>query len=395
MDAGALGDFLAGVELLGNDWRGPGVWPVRNGRSDTDYADVLMACGVLTSEIGAMQGLSVQGVAKDMLTRASTMFAGDPRSQLARLWTGTPFLRAGEYHEAIAYADTLLAENGDTVVVLCATRTKAIAVTELGDPETALDLLNAVQPLVAGADPLLRGKYSLQLGVVFRKLGRIDDALSSYRDATEFFLDANSARYEAAASNNLAGIYTDLGQFLTAHITAERAVSLFERIGDKPMAAKTWDQIAKIYMAEGNFHSAERAARTAVELLSGGDRQSWLAEALTTHGTALIQLGLEQAAGQLKKAVAICLEIDNPHQERESIAALWQSIGQVKDVVDLVRPLEKFVIEQTLIANDGRIGVAARHLGITHGHVEQRIKSFGLESLLRAKRKRRKSIIKS
>jgi DNA-binding NtrC family response regulator len=59
-------------------------------------------------------------------------------------------------------------------------------------------------------------------------------------------------------------------------------------------------------LAQGHNLEAERVARSAVRTLEGGDEQSVLAEALTTHGTALARLGHhEQSRTALERAIEI------------------------------------------------------------------------------------------
>ena len=59
-------------------------------------------------------------------------------------------------------------------------------------------------------------------------------------------------------------------------------------------------------IAQGRYVEAERVARAAVRILEQGDAYSPLAEALTTHGTALVRLGnYERSRETLQRAIEI------------------------------------------------------------------------------------------
>lgn len=392
----AIGDFYAAVEALGDRWRGPGQMPPRLSETDEAYAGVLLACGVLTIEFSAMGLLGKQEAGKNLLTRSARLFGDKPEAQIAKAWIGIAYLRCGEFREALDYADALLTENPDLDVVLRATRTKAIALTGLGRLHDALEVINSARPLLDAAGPLIRGKFYLQIGVINRGLGRTDKALEAYDAASAYFEEAGSARYEGAVLNNLARIYSESGDYTRAHNSAERAITLFQRVRDKGHEGKAWDEQAQIFLKQNKPGAALRPAKKAVEILSQGDPKSWLAEALITHGTALMLNGIEEAKAQLNKAVSISEQIGSPQQAAQAHHLLWEIVGRAKgasrDIVESIRPIERCVFERTLTKHEGRVSGSASELGLRHGAFSKMLKRYpDLHSKRRKPARRAKS----
>jgi tetratricopeptide (TPR) repeat protein len=73
---------------------------------------------------------------------------------------------------------------------------------------------------------------------------------------------------------------------------------------DPVRTAQVDEALARTLLTEGNDTEAERLAREAVQLLQSTDERSLLAQALTTHGTALARLNrIQQAQLTLQSAV--------------------------------------------------------------------------------------------
>lgn len=393
-----LGDFRSAKEVLGDLWRGAGLLPIRN-TGDANYAWLVLACGILTIEEGALGG-RFQESARDMLTYCERLMADDRAGvQAVRAWSGVAYIRSGQFHEALALADVLLADDSDANVTICASKTKCTALDGIGKTEEALKAIASINALLPLATVLNRGKVYLEHGRILRKLGRLSDALRFYELAGEDCLEANSLRYEAVAMNNLAGVYMDRGEFIRAHNSVERAISLFQRLRDQNDEGKAWDQDAQIYLREGNNRGAERTAAHAVSLLSKGDHASYLAEALITHGIVLMRTGQTRAQEQLIQAARMCSQIGSSAQAKEAYGLLWEMVVQAKDMADSLtkslRPIEHLVIEYTLEKHDGRITPAAKELGLRHHVLEERLRKFpDLQGKKRAARRRGKSLFR-
>ncbi len=177
----------------------------------------------------------------------------------------------------------------------------------------------------------------------------------------------------------MAGVFLDLNDYVRAHVSAERAVSLLDSLGDKLHSAKAWDQIARIYLAEDNLDGAERAARRAVSLVEAGDQGQVLAECLITHAIALAKRGAKQSAEALTRAARICSHIGDHKQARQANEELARLVKSSKHLItsmsDAIRPLEYRMIKDSLVRNRGVISRVADELGIPYETLIKKIKN--------------------
>lgn len=390
------GDFRGAIELLGDGWPGVAAHPRRGARDDIDYARLLMVCAVISMNVGAMSLRPTQNAAKNMLSQSARLFKDHPEAQSAKLWLGVAYLRCGENHEAIALASTLLAESPNMEVVFGATMTKAIGEMQLGNVAQCLTTLDDIKSLVDTVPPLVQGKYYLNRGMALRGLDRLDEALAAYELAGEMFQQAGSARYEAAVSNNAARVYSERGEFVKAHVAADRAASLLHKLQDRAHEAKAWDEIARIYLREGNLRLAARASQKAVDLLSGSDHEGWLAEALTTHGVVAARRGVVEALQALQRAAEISERVNNAHQAEIAYSEMWNVVKEGKALIEVLRPVERLLIARALDKHDGSLTLAARSLGIRHQSLDFRIRTYFPDLMTKRKAPvhRRKSIMK-
>lgn len=378
----SLGDYIGATGALDTHWAGPGNLPERDGHNPHEYAALVMLSGILTVEQGLMGGrLQEQG--KDMLSMSVRLFEGHVDGvQTAKAWLATAYERCGDYNEALALADDLLASRDSNLdVTIIAAKTKSIALDRLGFSKRSLEALEDVAGVVEGVGPLLQGKIALQRGMVLRRLGQADEAIQSYDLAIEKFYDAKSPRYEASAANNMAGIYMDQEDYLRAHILTEKAIRLFHEIGDEVHEGAVWDQSAQISRKEGKLCEAEKAARKAVSILENTDQLSYLAEAYTTLGSVLVDIGTG-AAVPLEKAASIYRETGNTVLLDSVNGLLWESVLRIKKmaeshsaaIYEALRPIERQVIERVLDKHNWRVSPAAKELKLTHKGLSDKLK---------------------
>lgn len=378
----AFGDFAGAEEALGDDWQGPGVMPGRGERGDRDYAVVVMLCGILTVERGMMGG-HFQEQGKNMLSTSVDLFGDDVEgSQTARAWLATAYDRCGDLNEALALAEFLLeSKDSNLETTVCAAKSKALALTGLGHPEKALTVLNDISGALEGVGPLLQGKVFLQRGMVLRRLGQLDEALVTYDAAIEKFSEAKSPRCEASAINNMGAVYMYRGDFARALVLTDKAIRLFQEIGDDVHAGAAWDMSAQISRKYGKPYDAERSARKAIALLEQTDRSDYLAEAYTTLGTVLIEIGAG-AADPLQKAAAIYAQTGNTVLLDSVNSVLWDSVLKIKQLAkdthaamfQAVKPAEQRIIEYTLEKHNWHVSPAAAELKLTHRGLSEKLR---------------------
>jgi DNA-binding NtrC family response regulator len=224
--------------------------------------------------------------------------------------------------------------------------------------------------------------------------------------------------YCALVENNLGFILYKAGKFKEAHEHLDRARRIFSSLKDRGSVAQVNETRSRVLLAEGRNEEAERLARSSVRALESGGRQSLLAEALTTHGTALARLRMhdharqalframeaaqqsgalnvageaaltliEEMAGQLEPdelwsvygRAASWLETSQhlPTLHRLCRAAMHvlnagrgseeAEAGQFGTLKEMLRRYEKRIIRQALQRADGSVTQAARLLGMTH-----------------------------
>jgi CheY-like chemotaxis protein len=101
-------------------------------------------------------------------------------------------------------------------------------------------------------------------------------------------------------------IYFTIRRYDEAHKHLDRARYLFLELKDIGTAAKVDETRARTLLAEGRVVDAERTVRSAVRTLRKGGEQAVIAEALTTHATALARLGNgERARSLFEQAVEV------------------------------------------------------------------------------------------
>lgn len=388
------GDFGEAIESLADRWPGVGVEPEPDGAGDVELAGLLLACGILTVEMGSWTSTPLQASAKDLLSKSVRLFGSDGGAELARYWLAVAYLRCGEHNEALAVADSILSDQrASCEFVFLAGAVTGLALLYRGEVSKSEVVFESVAVFLPAVPPMARGRFLLNRGMLFRQTGRFDQAVACHEQAIEAFRLAGSVRYEAAAQNNIAVVYTEQGRYPEALEFASAALAVFEKIGDLAHQAKVWDQIAKIHGMREDFAEMERCASRAVEILSTSDHDGWLAEALITHGSALARLGVERAVRSLRKAISICDHLTDYRQLWNIVKALETATPEISRAV---LPIERLIYRTVLAAHNGRVTPAARALGITHGQLNRRLDSTFPELLTerRPKWRRRKSLFK-
>lgn len=402
IDLACRGDFREAIEALDEHWPGIGVEPEQaSAGDDTEFASLLLACGILTVELGSWTSTPCQASAKDLLSKSIRLFGSDPGEALARYWLAIAYLRCGENREGLAVADSIISDQrASCEIVFLAAAVKGLALLNLGKASESEQAFESVAVFLPAVPPMARGRFLLNRGMLYRQTERFEEALECHAQAIDAFRLAGSVRYQAAAHNNIAGVLIEQGRYPEALETARAALAVFESIGDLAHQAKVWDQIAQIHGMQKDFAEMERCAARAVEILSTGDHEGWLVEALTTQGRALAGLGMEQATQTLAKALAICERLDDDKQVWKIVLAvkgIWNEVsGALSPLRRAIRPMELELFRSALDAHDGRIRPAAHSLGYTHQQFQRRIESTFPELLevRRPKRTRRKSQFK-
>ena len=211
--------------------------------------------------------------------------------------------------------------------------------------------------------------------------------------------DAAFGIFNVFAENYPVRIFLEAGDFLRAHVNADRAASLFASIDNSLHCAKAWDEIARIHLAEKRLDWAERAARKAVSLVTRGDQAQVLAECLVTLGTILGERGLVEADEVLGKAARLCASIGDRAQAAEAsearIRILKNGRRLITSISNSLRPIEHEMIKELLVKHKGVIARVAAELEIPYDTLMKKLRTqyTDLISVRRPIRHRRKSVL--
>jgi len=226
----------------------------------------------------------------------------------------------------------------------------------------ALRLLTEAAPLFASSsNHTIIGRFHNEFGTVLKNLGAveersdyIDRALIEYAAASYHFEQAGNRRYQGCVENNLGFLFSTIGKFNNAHEHLDRAQALFTSLKDVSRLAGVDETRARVSLAEGRVADAEKLARAAVGVLERGGEQSLLAEALTTHGTALARGGqFEQAGEVLLRAAGVAEAAGDVEGAGQATLTLIEELGARLALQDLGESFER---ADALLANSRHPG---------------------------------------
>jgi tetratricopeptide (TPR) repeat protein len=329
------GDFEAAQEILGDFWQGVAV---RSGLEQLDSetkAEVLLRIGTLTGWIGSIKQIAgSQEAAKDLLNEALRTFEQlELRSKAAEARSGLAlcYWRIGAYDEARITLKAALPDFDESDLEQRAIALYRRALIEASSKKLteALRFYNEAAPLFDKVEShSLSGHFHDGLANVLNRLSASEDhkdyldrALIEYAAASFHFEQAGHERYQACVENNLGFLFSTIGEFEKAHEHLDRAQMIMTRLKDNVHLAQVDDTRARVLLAEDRLVEADKIARAAVRRLEKGDELSILAEALTTHGTALAGLGhSELARASFERAIDVAEQAGD--LESAGVAAL-------------------------------------------------------------------------
>jgi transcriptional regulator with GAF, ATPase, and Fis domain len=329
------GNYEGARSALQGLWQRVGERPVLEGLDEASAAQVVLRVGALTGWLGSRRQIEgAQETAKNLLTEARTRFealndrAGAAEAHIEIAWS---YWREGAFDEARVTLCEALSNLTDQDKEL-----RAMALVRCAEVERAAIRLNDALRVLTEAATLveessnhsLKGKFHNTLAMTLRGLSAaerrvdyLDRALVEFAAASYHFEQAGHTAYRAAVENNLGFLFFKAGKFKDADKHLDRARRLFTSLKDEAHCAQVDETRARAMLAQGRNADAEKVVRSSVRTLEKGGEQALLAEALTTHGTALARLSqIERARRVLYRAIeAASLVGDN---EKAGLAAI-------------------------------------------------------------------------
>jgi tetratricopeptide (TPR) repeat protein len=385
------GNYEDARAIMGRLWQRIGERPRLAGLKPETAAEVLLRAGILTSLIGSRNQLTdAQETAKNLISESASVFesinfakkVAEAQTELALC-----YWREGSYDEArIILRGVLARPTLDNEL-------KAKAILRSGIVERSALCYAAALHILMDNAPLfekitnhtIRGGYHNELGLVLKNLAAeekrtdyIDRAFVEYEAASFHFEEAKHKPYRANVEHNLGFLYFKAGKFEKAHEHLDRARRIVTSLKDKATLAQYEETRARVFLAEGRYAEAEKAARWAACTFEKCGRQSLLAEALVTHGIALARLGCyAQSLSAFLRAIEISEQTGTVNRAEEAALTMVRELGRhlsaeegtvvSGDALGQSRLLyEHNLIKQALVSAEGSITHAARLLGITH-----------------------------
>ena len=337
-----VGDYEGAREAIGEFWREVGARPQVASLNESAAAEVLLRAGVLTGWFGHnKQANGAQEKAKNLITEAARIFgslASQRKVLEAQVELACCYWRQGEHDEArIILRGVIEQLPTDSALKARAVVRHAIVDSSGNRFSDALHILTEHAPLFEKVtNHTIKGTYHNELGLVFKNLAAferredyIDRAFVEYAAASYHFEQAGHMQYCGHVENNLGFILFRAGKLAEAHEHLDRARRVFSGLKDRGSVAQVDDTRAQVLLAEGRNEDAEKVARIAVRVLESGDRQSVLAEALTTHGTALARLGMREHARQtLYRAMDVAYQAGALNDAGGAALTLIEELGE-------------------------------------------------------------------
>jgi two-component system chemotaxis response regulator CheY len=352
------GDYGAAREAMSDLWPHLDERPQVEGLDGSTAAEVLLRAGALVGWIGSIRQIAdAQERAKDLISESIRAFeALQDRVKVAEALTDLAYCywREGAFDEArVTLRDALSRLGEDDIyqrgVALVRSAIVEKEATRYGD---ALHILTDAAPTVeASGSHALNGKFHNELATVLKDLGAAehredytDRALIEYAAASFHFEQAGHVRYHACVENNLGYLYLMGGHYAESHEHLDRARRLLVSLKDRIHTAQVDETRARVLLAEGRNSEAEGVIRAAVRTLEDGGQQHLLAEALTTHGTALARLGSHKRARlTLQSAVEVAEQAGDPEGAGQAALTIIEELGDYLSPGDLSVTYERAV----------------------------------------------------
>lgn len=297
------GDYEAARQAMSEFWQRIGEYPRLDELGAVTKGEVLLRVGVLTGWIGSQNQITgAQEIAKNLISESAAVF--ETHSYLKKIAEAQTELaccywREGALDEARVILKEVLARltSNNELKAKAVLRSAIVEWSALCYADS-LHILTDAGPLFEKINNhTIKGGYHNALAGVLEDIGAasqqsdyLDRAFIEYAAASFHFEQAGHKCYLANVENNLGFLYFKANKFAEAHEHLDHARRLLVNLKDRGGVAQVNETRARVFLAEGRNSEAEQAASAAVNTLGQGGRQSLLAEALITHGTALARL---------------------------------------------------------------------------------------------------------
>jgi len=374
------GEFESACEVLRPFWHGLLHRPQTTGLVENAKAELLLRTGTLTGWLGsAKQVTGAQEAAKDLISESAAIFetlGNAEKTAEAHVDLAICYWREGALDEARVTLRRVLEGLGEiqSEQKLRALLNSAIVEKSATRDYEALRIYREAAPeFETCTNHALKGKFHNAYAILLRSLGAsekredyIDSALVEYTAASFHFEQVGFHSLQATVENNVGFLFGSIGRFDEAGQHLNNARRLFVKLSDRGGAAYTDDTLAQVFLLQGNSEEAERVARRAVQALRRGGEQTFLAEALTTHGKALARLKQTHVArGTLDQALEIARSAGDPDSGGIAAITVIEELStslSVDVLQNYYRTADELLSNSQNLNLKNRLGDCARHV---------------------------------
>ena len=216
------------------------------------------------------------------------------------------------------------------------------------------------------------------IAAVYSELGEKQKALEHYNQALALFTVVGDKIGEATTLNNIGQIYSDLGEKQNALKFFNKILPLFRTAGDRANEAATLNNIASVYSSLGENQKALEYYNQALPLARAVGDKSGEANTLSNIGSVYSELGEKQKALEFFNQA---LPLARAASDRQKEASTLNNIGQLySDLGEKQRALEFFKQTLPLFRGTGdRRGEAVTLNNIAHVYGALGKKQLGLK----------------
>jgi CheY-like chemotaxis protein/tetratricopeptide (TPR) repeat protein len=332
-------EYESARDALAELWNGVGERPTLEGLSESTAAEVLLRVGSLSGWLGSVGQIEgAQEKIKDLISESITRFQAlgeTTRVAAAQNELGFCYHRVGAYNDARVVYQEALKGLGEGSEELRAKILLRLAIVELlsGHYNDSLHiLLDSARLFENSASDALKGKFHNDLACALTSLAQaehrtdyIDRAIIEYTAASHHFEQSGYISYRASAESNLGFLLNAIGRYEDAYEHLNAARRLFAHLQNKGRLAQVDETRARVLLEQGRLRAAESAIREAVRVLSKGDEQGLLAEALTTQGRILSKLGnFVKSLNMLRRAADLAEQIGAVEDAGRALLSLME-----------------------------------------------------------------------
>jgi tetratricopeptide (TPR) repeat protein len=342
---------------------------------DAIKAELLRLCGVFLSFYGIARNLkNYQLRGKDLLTNAVESFESTElldKAAEAKINLAFCYWNLGEINECEAILEIVENDFGKNLLhpvylQLCINRLLIYFWSQ--DIEPALKIIEEINvPMQFCKDVRLQAMFNIQAGIFYTNTKDFDKGVFHLNEAIRLAKRANNQLYVAMNLNNLAFLYKEKGDFQTALDCISESVDKFKEIGHQGFLPHALDTKALIYLDWNKPEKALETINEAIECIKQGEDYRGLTDALWTKTRCLLRL--ERA----EKALNIFVELEQIALEHIGEIAVKKFVKNLSEEIYTLRHLpfsdeiaefKKARISAALISSGGKIGEAAKILGL-------------------------------